>query len=370
MSKKVAMLTTHRANNFGAMLQAYSLVMACRELGADAEILDWRCPYFERAYHKAWRMHRNPIPAIKHLVWFLRDEKETRVRFAEFRAQLPKSHAITKRSELLRQANNYDIIIAGSDQIWNPINSAINPLKFDRANLLNFVHGPKKFAYAASIGAKGISPVSLLPEFVDAWKSFDGITMREFSGSDYVGFHIGRKVETVVDPVLLHDAAWWNAVNQTDENIEPNVLLYNIRGFEELNKIAKNIARRNGLKLVDLLVPAIVRDSKNRTCAGPQDFLSYMNAAQFVVTDSFHASAFAAIYGKRLYLRYNLAQVNSNSRFATLFAWMGIKEKAIVEGDAEHVVFCDCSKKDNPLMSAEILRSRNVLKRMVNGTYS
>ena len=84
MKWKVAILTTHRANNFGAMLQAYSLVMACRELGADAEILDWRCPFFEWLYHRAWRIYRNPIPAIKHLLWYLGAERESRKLFDRF----------------------------------------------------------------------------------------------------------------------------------------------------------------------------------------------------------------------------------------------------------------------------------------------
>ena len=51
--KKVAILTTHRANNFGAQLQAFSLVSTVRMLGVEAEILDWRTPHFEFTYHKA-----------------------------------------------------------------------------------------------------------------------------------------------------------------------------------------------------------------------------------------------------------------------------------------------------------------------------
>ena len=95
--KKIAILTTHRANNFGAMLQAYSLVTACRELGADAEILDWRSPFFEWLYHKAWRMRRNPVAALKHLLWYVRDERESRVMFERFRELLPMSQPITDR---------------------------------------------------------------------------------------------------------------------------------------------------------------------------------------------------------------------------------------------------------------------------------
>ena len=119
MMKKIAILTTHRANNFGAMLQAYSLVTACRELGADVEILDWRSPFFEWLYHKAWRMRRNPVAALKHLLWYVRDERESRVMFERFRELLPMSQPITDRVTLAKAESNYDAFIVGSDQIWN-----------------------------------------------------------------------------------------------------------------------------------------------------------------------------------------------------------------------------------------------------------
>ena len=89
--KRVAVLTTHRANNFGAVLQAFALVMAIKELGAEGVILDWRCPHYEWLYHKAWRIYRNPLPALKRLRHFLFTENHARKLFAEFRAQMPLS---------------------------------------------------------------------------------------------------------------------------------------------------------------------------------------------------------------------------------------------------------------------------------------
>lgn len=43
MKKRIAVLTTHRANNYGAQLQAYALTHKINQLGANCEILDYRC---------------------------------------------------------------------------------------------------------------------------------------------------------------------------------------------------------------------------------------------------------------------------------------------------------------------------------------
>ena len=371
MKKKIAILTTHRANNFGAMLQAYSLVTACRELGANAEILDWRHPFFEWQYHTAWRMHRNPIPAIKHLWWYITKESEVRRRFEEFRSLLPLSPVINNRSELEKIENIYDIFIVGSDQVWNPINTSIDSINFDRACLLDFVTRKKKYAYAASIGRQAISPPELLSEFVNAWKSFDGITMRESAGSNYVEEQISRKIETVVDPVLLHDKDFWRDMAKIKQSDSEIILVYNIRRFQQLRNVAEELAKKEGLKIVDLLVPAITEKRSSTTvCAGPLDFLSYVNSAKYIVTDSFHASAFATIFGKKLYVQYNQQKGNANSRMDTLFSWAGVEGKEIVNTDNEHVVFFNCSLKDQIKLNNEITRSKKILAAMLEGNYS
>ena len=366
MNKRIAILTTHRANNFGAMLQAYSLVIACRELGADAEILDWRSPFFEWLYHKAWRMHRNPLPAIKHLLSYVRDEKESRRMFDTFRSRLPMSRRISSRRELSNIESDYDVFIAGSDQIWNPENSAINPMDCDRAYLLDFVRAKPKYAYAASIGKRSVEPPELLGEFVKLWRSFNTITMREHVGAVYVGNCIGRQVETVVDPVLLHDSSFWRKVASPGGNDGEYVLLYNIKRSPGLKEMAYKVARDKGLPVIDLFIPAQVCNRKdNITAAGPAEFLSYIDGAECVFTGSFHASAFSVIYGKKLFVQCPTKVGNANSRIETLLSWARLPTKVECETSGERIQFCDCRQKDAEALNNEIKRSRDILAKMV-----
>ena len=369
---KIGILTTHRANNFGAILQAYSLVMACRELGAEAEIIDWRNPFFERLYHKAWRMHRNPLPAIKHLIWFLMDERISRKMFAEFRNRIPMSKMINSKMSLATIVPGYDVFIVGSDQVWNPSILAINPMQCDKTYLLDFVQHKKKYAYAASLGDQVSFDEVLLKEYVKAWKSFDGITMRETMGANFVGQHISRTVETVVDPVLLHDIEYWRRV--ATQGILPKkkfALIYNLRQSRQLINVAQNVAKSKELDVINLLVPAqVVQKTYNTKSAGPAEMLAYIDLADSIFTGSFHAAALSIIYGKKLYVQLLKNGITSNTRMENLFSLCDLDGVDVFEDSATLIKFYDCSLKNMHKLTAAINRAKSVLRQMVSGEYT
>ncbi|MGI6495865.1 MAG: polysaccharide pyruvyl transferase family protein [Kiritimatiellia bacterium] len=367
--KKVAVLTTHRANNFGAVLQAFALVMAIGELGADGMILDWRCPHYEWLYHRAWRMHRNPVPALKHLLHFLFTERHARKLFADFRSQFPMSEPIDRREELFKLEGLFDSFIVGSDQVWNPLNSAVSPQKFDRTYLLDFVKdGRKKNAYAASIGVDGIRPKSLVPEFVNAWKSFNIITMREYAGANYVGDMIQQPVHTVLDPVLLHEKGFWlQFAKQSTKVRKPYVFLYNVRRSSVLHDQASRYAHEHNVDLVDVLVPGL--DSiplRGKVTMGPCEFLNAINEAKAVFTNSFHASAFSMIFGKLLYLHLRNTGHDPNSRIDTLILNSEVTPKIFASDSDNQILLLDCSTADYTKLRGIRKQSLVLLGKMVN----
>ena len=366
--KKIGIITTHRANNFGAVFQAFSLVSACRELGADAELIDWRCHHFEWGYHKAWRMYRNPIPAIKHLLWFMTTERPIRAAFNAFRKLMTLSQKITARNKLRKHAKKYDAVIVGSDQVWNPINSAINPLKFDRSNLLDFVpNGVKKFAYAASMGTREINPPSLVPEFTAAWKTFDLITMREHAGAQYVGLQIGKEVEAVVDPVLLHDVEFWRKYEIPSGHSRGKfIFVYNIKNSPTLRNAAERRAKELGLEIVDVIIPSLIpTESYERIGIGPAQFLGCVDEAESVFTNSFHGSALSLIFGKKLFVHQINSKANHNSRFESLFKYANLDGEVVSQNDAQSIMMFDCSKADSSGLNQERERSLSFIKEMV-----
>ena len=51
--KKVGILTFHNTLNYGASLQAYALCRVLRNIGADAEIIDYHCENISSGYETA-----------------------------------------------------------------------------------------------------------------------------------------------------------------------------------------------------------------------------------------------------------------------------------------------------------------------------
>ena len=49
--KRVGIITFHRANNFGAVLQCYALQEILKKLGYNAQVVDFREPYTELIYN-------------------------------------------------------------------------------------------------------------------------------------------------------------------------------------------------------------------------------------------------------------------------------------------------------------------------------
>lgn len=362
---KVAILTTHRANNFGAVLQAYSLVKAVCELGAEGYILDWRCPHFEWLYHSAWRIRRNPIKALTHLLHYIRYEDSVRAKFDAFRTLMPVTSPVWNHDDLAKFIESYKAVIVGSDQVWNPINSASNPLHFDRSYLLDFVSdSSKKFAYAASIGVEKIEPCSLLPEFEKAWKSFNIITTRERRGALYVSEVAGCKVYGVLDPVLLHDADYWAAIERPVSISEPFVFDYNIKHDRILNLELESYARKRNLRIVRPLIPGQVhKPDKNTFFIGPLEFLWALHHAECVFTTSFHASAFSLIFGKRLVMRKRSGPGNANSRFDIFDEFA--KQKPDIKDNG--ILTFDLSDKNEKLFEERRKESLGYLERMIKG---
>lgn len=367
--QRVGIITTHRANNFGAVLQAYSLVSACQELGVDAEIIDWRCPHYEWQYHKAIRFTRNPFAMLRHFLWFVVKESKSRKLFSKFRNNLPLSKPINNRRKLQAVGVLYDKYIVGSDQVWNPLNSALKHEKFDRAYILDFVKGRSKNAYAASIGVKSIEPESVRNEFLNAWKEFDLITMREYEGAEYVSNLLGENVDAVLDPVLLHTKDWWQKLVPAESiKADPFIFEYNVRGVEYLDEFAQKIANNENAIVVNPLIPSFsFKWEKKVEEMGPAEFVSHIAQAKCVVTSSFHAAAFSVIFGKKLYLIQRKKSKDPNSRFSSLFKFAEVSETIVEESDRYYVSRIDCDKANQESLSQVRSKSMEFLRKMCLG---
>lgn len=307
--KRIGIITIQKCDNFGADLQAYALGAKLRSMGYDAENIDYL--FYKHPRHQKGtgenpvirltlvnRIKERLFPFVeklrrlRHGGWAARKAQVQRaVRFAEwFKQNLPSSREYRSVSALYADPPKYDVYMVGSDQVWNPrMGSNIKPYFLDFAP-----KGARCVSYAASIGAAGI-PAGAFYLYKKLLRRFSAIGVREQGAADIVrAMALGTEVKHVVDPTLLLNAAEWEKVSVRpavfDES-EPYVLLYDLIASEETVALAHKIAKERKLKVVRMGDGAY----------GPGEFIWLFAHAEFVVTNSFHGTAFSLINRKDFY---------------------------------------------------------------------
>ncbi len=180
----------------------------------------------------------------------------------------------------------YDVLICGSDQVWNPI-AVRDAYFFKKIN-------KKKISYAASIAAGDLK----LPErikYKKALSSFSAISVREESARKQLVELIDKKIATVLDPVLLLTKDDWNAVAADRIISKPYMFTYFLGN---VGANAKNGAERSTEKKI-VSIEGLAFGSENEEIlsgVGPDEFLSLIKYADEIWTDSFHALVFSVIF--------------------------------------------------------------------------
>ena len=212
------------------------------------------------------------------------------------------------RIEELKNLNSLaDTFIAGSDQIWNyGINRG-----FGMSFLLNFVDDDKKkISIGTSFGhSKDFTPEEEVPYVTSLFRRFDAISVREEFGAKMCKDLYGVNARVVVEPVFFLDKEEYleiAAKSQLKEE-EPYIVTYMLDPTPEKIEAIKKYEKITGLKSINILDgdPRTYEDNKKkmtledvRVGIDTSDFLNLYNNAKFVMTDSFHGTAFAVILNK------------------------------------------------------------------------
>ena len=87
--KKIGILTFHRADNYGATLQAYALQKVILDNEFKCEIIDYRNPKFEGAHFQNKSLKRKVVNSIKFFLYhkYYSDTKVKNHKFSTFRKE-------------------------------------------------------------------------------------------------------------------------------------------------------------------------------------------------------------------------------------------------------------------------------------------
>ena len=296
---QIKTITCHDVYNHGASLQAYALQTYLESLGHNVEIIDYKPPYL-CGHYNLWAV--NPVydkPIVKQLYLLAKLPgrlvalKRKRL-FDEFTQKYLKLTDCCYHSneELAANPPQADVFIAGSDQIWNTL--FLNGR--DAAFYLFFAPKTSKLiSYAASFATEDV--VEEYKPFVKRMlQNFDEISIRERCSLSLLK-QLGRTDgKAVCDPVFLLTKEQWNKMLPSEPAKEKYMVVYDSEKSVNLKKIALRIAKEKRLKLYNISGFRIGYADKELWASSPLDFVQLIRDAEYVVSNSFHATAFSMIF--------------------------------------------------------------------------
>ncbi len=297
---RVGVITFLHNDNYGSTLQAYALQRVIRELGHDCEHLDY-APDGTEKIRNLLRSGNSPKliaeglrkRSVKAEQPGARKKSEAIPAFYTRRMQL--SRKCRNLRELRTAAEGIDILVCGSDQIWNPV--WLNPAYFGI-----FTPGTvKKAAYAPSLGIRTM-PAPGKARKIRKWlQSFSAVSVREEEGAELLEKMTGIRAEVMPDPVCLLNRKEWEEIAAPAPDGEPYILCYFIGGNPEYRETVRKISEETGLRVLEIPVTAEGYSAGFELLEGisPEEFLGAVRGASCFCTDSFHGLVFGTLLGVR-----------------------------------------------------------------------
>ncbi|MGA1204690.1 MAG: polysaccharide pyruvyl transferase family protein [Opitutales bacterium] len=288
---RIGVLTFHEVFNPGAFLQAYATTRLLRELGHEADIINYNTPAFR--YHPAahlWQL-RHKL-RTNYLTWLDSTRKDLAFRRARRRHfNLPDGKL--SRKELA--GVHYGAVIVGSDIVWN------FQLRNDPAYFGVGLPGDRLVAFAPSCGNCRIE--GEIPGYVgEGLARFHRLSARDERTSELVRRTTGRECPIVCDPT--YHMAGHPVLQPTDK--EPFILVYLLPGntSEEMIQQVRKLSHDTGLPVHAVYYRHMWADRNIMSC-DPFEWIRLISRAAFVVTNTFHGTLFSILTEANFVLEYS-----------------------------------------------------------------
>lgn len=296
----VGIITYHAAYNFGSMLQAYALQEAIKKLGCNSKIINYRMREQKEFYREIRRKYGLKTFVLDCLR--LGEHKSRKIRAEKFETFIKERMDTTvefcEPEDMKRIADCFDIIISGSDQIWNKHSCELqwNDWKYMDPYLLKGLKC-KKVSYASSIANMKSEELEMIRNPI---LDFDYVSMRERSSAFKMRNLLGVNVEEVLDPTfLLSKEEWIDKLKLTKTYEEPYICFYALTGGKTLYRSIRNLKyiADSGyrIKVITPFAPFYMKDERFEVKQelGPAEFMNLLFNADRILTDSYHGTILA-----------------------------------------------------------------------------
>lgn len=295
--------------NYGQIFQCYAMQRLVQRLGYVPKVIryrklnkkdgflnkgkqGWFADLYELWYRLAKVEHKINIRIVR-FIYFIRKN-------------IHLSRQCYTKEQVERECKDCKALFCGSDQIWNP-------LVFDDIYFLNFGEADqKRIAYAPSgIWEENRQPEEFYERITKYIEGFNLITVREEESAKILEKYTQQKIAVVPDPTLLLTQKEWNDVAAIENTEEPYIFCYFLGRFRPYRALLKEIMRDYMVKKIYFTTPGQYEEENqlnqddffsSKDHIGPGEFLTMVQNAQAVCTDSYHGLIFSIIYEKQFYI--------------------------------------------------------------------
>ncbi len=288
---KTSVITLQSVCNYGTQLQAYATQKKLEQYFGQVEFVNYARP---DTYGRGLRQTYAKGDPLRWFIFLPTYIKWKKVfgKFQKSRLNITQQ-AYRSSQDFIKHPIEADLYFSGSDQVWNTgwNNGVIPPL------YLSYAPDDKpKYAFSSSFGQSSLARRDM-PEIKKYLQRYKQISVREETGEKIIRKQIGlQNVTRLNDPTLSFDGDFWRKLKTKKTIPQPYILIYNLNNNPKFDQYALEIAKRTGYKLYRFCT----RYDQARKCGKSllipkiEDFVTYIDDAQIVITDSFHAVAFSA----------------------------------------------------------------------------
>ena len=334
MGKRIAVFTLQGLVNYGNRLQNFAVEYLLKNEGVNPQsIIVTNHPILK------------PIELIvKRLITRLlgtntqKNEVERQALFNQFNRYINIRYYNIKN--LYHINDEYDVVLVGSDQVWNP--------KFDTNHIFLLPFAKRRICLSPSFGTDSI-PKGNIDLYRRELSCYQYLSVREKSGKRIIYDLTGREAEVLIDPTMAVDSSVWKKLERKPNGINTDKFVLSYTLGELSNQRNALIARVTNKYSYEHI--AIFDNLKeNKYLVGPREFLWLIHHAEIIITDSFHAAVFSILFQKPfITIKREGAPEAMYDRIRTLLGIFGLEICGEINIDIEEIMSIDYSNCNRQL---------------------
>ena len=293
---KFKIITFHRGVNYGAFLQSFSVQCIFNEISnGNCEIYDYQNKKFKIAEQKVFLIPQGGLFQRKILYGNHRRKiiKYFLFRFWQWRY-----------FKLSNNIKDKDIIVFGSDEIWN-LNNWIGIVD-EKLFGLGF-EKKIKLGFAPSFGSTNIDQLLDNRKVMDLLSTFYSIKVRDTNSKNLLS-QINVNSDLVLDPTMYINWLELNEVSDYVNKIQKENKKFvianvsQVKKYEKALQLLKKQLENQGIDFICLTYTNEIEGLKSLSYPNPFKWVAMFYLAEYIVTDTFHGAVFAINAKKPIHL--------------------------------------------------------------------